>query len=292
MGTSLLQNYKKLISGRRNYGELRKCEFHIHTPASHDYRLINNKEYRSLELEEIILFASELEYFNEEQRELMLLKNSRGEFNEIESISFFAEKGYDSFKEYLSYQLIAHQLYRNDIEIAVISDHNTISGFKKLELAINDYYIERIKGALQKRDCIKLLLGIEISCSEKIHLVGIFNEDCYDEINQLIKNHIPSQEMGTYETSLSMIDRINALGGIAYIAHINTADLKNTTGLYKQTLFNNDHLNVIGLTVKEIDRQVAMLKSHGAMNPHNKFCFIYEGDSHQVDEIGKKKYLD
>lgn len=43
--SSILQNYKKLSSVHRNYGELRKCKFHIHTPASHDYRLIYDKNY-------------------------------------------------------------------------------------------------------------------------------------------------------------------------------------------------------------------------------------------------------
>ncbi|GJM72684.1 hypothetical protein HMSSN036_49000 [Paenibacillus macerans] len=148
--------------------------------------------------------------------------------------------------------------------------------------------MERLKGTAQKMDMIKLLLGIEITCSEKIHLVGIFDENLFDTVDDLIKNHIPSQEMGTYETSLSMIDKITNLGGIAYIAHINTADLRNTTGLYKQTLFNNKNLNVIGLTSLEIERQLAILKSHGADSPQEKFCFIYEGDSHQIDEIGKK----
>ncbi|KOP68486.1 hypothetical protein AMS62_27025 [Bacillus sp. FJAT-18019] len=288
MAASLEQNYKKMISVRRSYGELRKCEFHIHTPASHDYRLIDDKNYEFLSVDEIINYAYELSYFNESQKELMLMKNSAGELDDIESLSYLAEKGYDSFKEYLAYQLIAHQLYRSDIEIAVISDHNTINGYRKLENAIRDYFIERIKGSQQKKDIIKLLLGIEISCSEKIHLVGIFSDESYDEVNQLVKNHIPSEVMGTYETSLSMIDKIHDIGGVAYIAHINTADLRNTTGLYKQKLFNNIHLNVIGLTVKDKEKQIGILRSHGAVDSNNKFCFIYEGDSHQLDEIGQK----
>ncbi|MFE9278284.1 Spaf_1101 family AAA-like ATPase [Paenibacillus glucanolyticus] len=288
MANSLKQNYKKMMGVRRSYGELRKCEFHIHTPASHDYRLINDKEYQYLNIEEIILYASELNYFNEDQKELMLQKSSKGEFDHSDSLRYFAEKGYDSFKEYLAYHLIAHQLYKNNIEIAVISDHNTIDGFRKLENAIRDYFMERIKGSQQKRDIIKVILGIEISCSEKIHLVGLFSEDSYDDVNYLIKSHIPSQVMGTYETSLSMIEKINDIGGIAYIAHINTADLRNTTGLYKQKLFNNKLLNVIGLTIKEKEKQLAILKSNGAVDPLNKFCFIYEGDSHQIDEIGHK----
>lgn len=288
MSTSLPQNYRKLINVRRKYGKLRKCEFHIHTPASHDYRLIKNKEYQSITVEEIIHFAYNEKYYNEEQRDLILHKYLNGELDDISSLQYFAEKGYNSFKEFLSYHLIAHKLYKNQVEIAVISDHNTISGYKKLEGAICNYYIERLKGTEQKKEMIKLLLGIEISCSEKIHLVGIFDEELFDRVNDLIRNHIPSQELGTYETSLSMIEKISSIGGIAYIAHINTADLKNTTRLYKKTLLNNKNLNVIGLTALEVDRQLGILQSHGAVNPHEKFCLVYEGDSHQIDEIGRK----
>jgi Predicted metal-dependent phosphoesterases (PHP family) len=288
MGTTLQQNYRKLINVRRKYGELRKCEFHIHTPASHDYRLLNNREYQSINAEEIIHLAHEINYYNEEQKDILLFKQKNGELSDSKSLQYFADKGYDSYKEFLSYQLIAHKLYENQVEVAVISDHNTIAGYKKLERAICDYYVERLKGTEQKKDKIKLLLGIEISCSEKIHLVGIFDEELFDRVNDLIRNHIPSQELGTYETSLSMIEKISSLDGIAYIAHINTADLKNTTRLYKQTLFNNKNLKVIGLTSLEVERQITILQSHGAINPHEKFCFVYEGDSHQVDEIGKK----
>ncbi|MGV2948140.1 hypothetical protein, partial [Acinetobacter sp. AGC35] len=101
-----------------------------------------------------------------------------------------------------------------------------ISGFKKLEFAVSGYFIERIKGKEKQQNAIKLILGVEISCSEKIHLVGIFDESNHTAVQYLIDNHVPSQVNGTYETSLSMIDKISEIGGIPYIAHINTADLK------------------------------------------------------------------
>jgi predicted metal-dependent phosphoesterase TrpH len=278
----------KLIGGRRNYGELRKCEFHIHTPASHDYELIPGGDYSELEVSKIILFAYEIGYFNVEQKEQMLNANGSGDINRADFLTHLAEKGYSSYKEYLSYKLIAHKLYESDIEIAVISDHNTISGYRKLDFAVKEYFLERIKGKEKKQNIVKLILGVEISCSEKIHLIGIFDEAKYETVQNLINNHIPSQESGTYETSLSMIEKISEIGGIAYIAHINTADLKNTTGLYKETLFNDDRLNVIGLTVKEKEKQLLVLRSNGAIRPEDKFCFVYEGDSHQIDQIGKK----
>lgn len=58
---------------------------------------------------------------------------------------------FSNFKEVLGYQLIAHSLYKNNIHVAVISDHNTINGFKKLQAVLVDYYKSRIKGNTEEK---------------------------------------------------------------------------------------------------------------------------------------------
>ncbi|WWM58847.1 AAA family ATPase [Paenibacillus tundrae] len=110
----------------------------------------------------------------------------------------------------------------------------------------------------------------------------------FKKVEKLIDEHIPSKESGTYETSLSMIDKIEKIGGISYIAHINSSNLRNTTSLYKKTLFNHIALNVIGLTSSDKENQLRIINSYGVAKQLDKFCFIYEGDSHQINEIGKK----
>lgn len=288
MTISLLKAYHMLTESRQNYGDLKKCEFHIHTPASHDYRLIANKSYKQLTEKEIVEIAYEHGMFSIELRDFMMTELALGKYEGAEYHHSIRKTPFNSFKEYLSYQLIAYTLYENDIEVAVITDHNTIEGYKKLLFALNEYFRRKIKYSNEGKSQIKLLLGIEISCSEQIHLVGIFEECMFKQVEKLIDEHIPSKESGTYETSLSMIDKIEKIGGISYIAHINSSNLRNTTSLYKKTLFNHFALNVIGLTSSDKENQLRIIRSYGITKQLDKFCFIYEGDSHQINEIGKK----
>src|SRR5690606_15475774 len=110
------------------------------------------------------------------------------------------------FKEHLSYMLIAYTLYQNDIEIAIITDHNTIEGFEKLQYALEDYFIQKIKSKdSSNRKCIHLYLGVEISCSDHTHVVGIFNDDQILEVQNLLTLIIHNEELGTIETSLNVL---------------------------------------------------------------------------------------
>ncbi|MEK3717403.1 hypothetical protein [Paenibacillus sp. FSL R7-0333] len=68
MLASLLQNYWKMINHPRSYGGVRKCEFHIYTPKSHDYRLIPNRKFEGISVTELIEILHISGYFNEEQR--------------------------------------------------------------------------------------------------------------------------------------------------------------------------------------------------------------------------------
>ena len=127
---------------RKRYGMLKKCEFHIHTPASHDYQLIKNQKYNDLTTKEVILYSKKVGYLNSEISELLLEDYEKGKY---ERIYVTKENLYESLKEHLAYSLIAHILYDKGIEIAVISDHNTINGYIKLKYALEEYYQQRIK---------------------------------------------------------------------------------------------------------------------------------------------------
>ncbi|NUU54901.1 hypothetical protein HP548_12520 [Paenibacillus taichungensis] len=284
MTITLQEAYHMLTESRQNYGDLKKCEFHIHTPASHDYRLVAKKTYKQLSEKEIVEIAYDHGMFSQDLRDFIMAELELGKYEGAEYQHSLRSTPFSSFKEYLSYQLIAHTLYKNDIEVAVITDHNTIEGYRKLVFALNEYF----RNLDQAKSRIKLLLGIEISCSEQIHLVGIFDDFMMKQVEKLIEEHIPSKESGTYETSLSMIDKIEKIGGISYIAHINSSNLRNTTSLYKKTLFNHVALNVIGLTSSDREKQLNIINSYGISKQLDKFCFIYEGDSHEINEIGKK----
>ncbi len=44
-------------------------------------------------------------------------------------------------KEQISFLVVAQSLYRENISTIVVSDHNTISGIKKMEKAIKKLYL-------------------------------------------------------------------------------------------------------------------------------------------------------
>ncbi|MCU6791910.1 hypothetical protein OB236_07205 [Paenibacillus sp. WQ 127069] len=287
-GSILSKYYRQITQETRRIGDLKKCEFHIHTPVSHDYQLIEGSLYKRLAEEEVINYAWEINYFNNEQREHMLNHVEAGLFKSEVYLKNLASTPYESFKEYLAYKLIAHSLYIKNIEVAIISDHNTILGYHKLNAAISEYFIERYKGKEEKRKCIHLMLGVEITCSEQIHLIGLFDSNMHRQVQKLIDDNIISAESGTYETCLSMLMKIKEIGGMGYIAHINSTEIR-TTGLYKQTLFGHPDLNIIGLTNKETyQRELSKLRSFNVSNPDEKFCFVYEGDAHTLNQIGVK----
>lgn len=289
METARLANIYKIIeSSRVKYGTLKKCEFHIHTPASFDYRLIPGKKYSTLTINEVVDIALSQGYLDEDSKAILDQKIIAGEYEGEEYKKSLSDQDipYDSLKEYLAYQLIAHKLYGESVEVAVISDHNTIEGFFKLKFALVEYFQRIIKVSGINKRPIHLFLGIEISCSEQNHLVGIFDENKYEQLNRLIDDFIFSKEQGTYETSYNMIEKIIALNGIPYIAHINTSDFIGT-GIYKETLYGSDNLNVLGLT--NLSRKSFVLETlSNFTNKTSRFCFIHEGDSHELTTLGKR----
>lgn len=277
--------YEIIKESRKTYGELKKCEFHIHTPASYDYQLIEGKLYKDLSFEEIIEFAVDMEYLSDELKN-EIIKNL-GYYQSEKYLEELKEKEipFEGFKEYLAYMLIAHKLYKETIEVAIISDHNTIKGFKKLRFALEEYYSQRIKG-FENRKSIYLFLGVEISCSEQNHLIAIFNDQQYDKIQEFLNEVIISENEGTYYTSQYIIERIENLGGLSYIAHINSSKLYGSQ-LYNKKLFstNMKMFGLTNLTVEERERN--RIKNYNK-DASKKLGVIYEGDSHSVNNLGIK----
>lgn len=269
---------------RKNYGILKKCEFHIHTPASYDYRLYDDwkpEEYKNISDIDLLKIAVEEEYITEKNKNE--LKDNIEYYRSENYIKIVNKKGYKNFKEYLSYLLIAHKLYEKEVEVAVISDHNTIEGYKKLKTALIDYYKQRRDKSI---NCITLFLGVEISCSERNHVIGIFNDNKYVDLEEYLRQNIISEEYGTYQTSLTVISDIKKMKGIPYIAHINSSDLYGSEG-YKKTLFNGQFL-LLGLSnIEKRENVLERIKPFNA-NVENEYCFIAEGDSHALDTLGKR----
>lgn len=265
---------------------MQKCEIHLHTPASHDYKLTKGKTYKELEVEDILEICERELLFNKEQIQTFSEQITKGNFEGNGYYKLLEEKNipYENFKEYLTYMLIAHKLYSENIQLVVITDHNTIGGYDKLKFALNEYFKTRIKSSATYRKSIFLLLGLEISCSDKNHVVGIFDESSISEVQKLVNNHIYSTVDGTIDTSLTIIKKIQKIGGIGYIAHINSSDFLGT-GLYKKELFATSHL--LGFTsLNNIDNLFEKKILQYSNKRKEDFCIIYEGDSHYLEDIG------
>jgi hypothetical protein len=94
----------------------RKCLFHIHTPASHDFYL--HAKQKSMDKEKM----SE-EYKKMSESEVFALARNEGLFPAgvgASSHDFPLDDLFSDKKEYFAYLLIAHKLFQNKIEIAVV----------------------------------------------------------------------------------------------------------------------------------------------------------------------------
>lgn len=288
IGRKIKYVYGIIENSRKRYGEFKKCEFHIHTPASYDYKLLDSispEDFAKMKDREILDLSVKEGLLNEYAKEQILVEIDQYSGEGYNNVLIKQEKPFDSLKEYITYKLIAHKLYTNNVEVAIISDHNTIAGYKKLKFALEEYFKER-KGALSKS--IVLFLGVEFSCSEKNHVVGIFCEEKISEIEQFLNEIIISKEDGTYLTSHNVLEEIERMGGIGYIAHINTSEFFGNSA-YKKKLYSSNSFNILGFTNISLKQGIIADKIKPFLNGVNKdFCCIVEGDSHSIDTIGLK----
>ncbi len=257
------------------YGTFHKCLFHLHTPASHDYLLYESKKK-----------TDESYYKKLSDDELFAIAQNEGLFPLGTSINTydFSKQTFCSMKEFISYLLIAHKICKNGIELIVISDHNTIDGYSKLFSAIN-IYTESKHVACRPT----IILGIEISCSDRIHIVSIlpYKAEVLDQLNLFLKNYIMSQKDGTYLTSIEVINKMHEIGAISYIAHINSSNIFKRdyfNQIYKKSLLNSEYLKVIGLSdLAHLDQVRDRINIY---RNNNEPCFVLDSDSHSIDTIG------
>lgn len=268
------EGYKLLEKAIKKYGSFHKVLFHLHTPASHDYKMLelsgNKRNVKDFSNEELFDIFAQTQIFNREQIRGCWSKN----YFDI---------------EILPYYIIAAYLIINDIEMVVISDHNTISGFKLLEEAVNNLY--RMSTVCQKHKYPEIMLGIEISCADKNHVVAIFDKNNKDSLTQL-KNYLDdklmNEELGTYQTSYDVMKFVLDNGGISYIAHANTSamftDESFLSMAYKKKLFESKVTNLLG--IKQSDQDVGIRQMISRYTKKD-IAFVYDSDSHGIDTINR-----
>lgn len=284
--------YDTMKRNSSKYGDYHKCLFHIHTPASgNDYAAL--EKYRENHGDNVGKGKNRISH--DELMNLCVEKDliPKEEFNLTTKVLFENNTDYySSIDEMLKYLLIAWEMIVNSIELAVISDHNVIDGFKPLNRALwiicEKYKREMVRNVYK---CPRLLLGTEISCADKNHVVGIFDDDKLQDVKMFLNDCIMSPQDGTYLTSVDVIRKIAEIGGIPYIAHIDTSNIFKEnflTDTYRDRLFNLPELNAIGFNYKSEeydgksrDRILERIKKY----TDKEFSRFIDADSHAIDTI-------
>ncbi|HEN0979571.1 TPA: AAA family ATPase [Streptococcus agalactiae] len=268
----VIKAYKHIKNTRDNFGFPRKSIFHIHTPASHDYKLMENlgtdgyKKISEKELEDIIY-----------ERSIIPLINGKKDVKFGEDFDIFESK-----KEIYAFLLLANELLINKYEIAVVTDHNTFEGIDKLKICI--HHLKKLKAKYNVETI--LFRGIEISCADKLHVVVILDDDKNneEEVIKWLDGKLISEKDGVYVTSLEVMDFFSSLGAITYIAHIYSSNInkdKFLSGAYKKKLFSSENTRIVGLKNKnQINGAKNFMKNY-----REDVNFLIDNDSHSIDTL-------
>ncbi|MBN1040202.1 hypothetical protein DVW12_16060 [Clostridium botulinum] len=287
--------YEDINTKRKKYGQLKKCELHIHTPESACYRFHTSNDanlddiegkylYSKMTTIEVLNYSLEVGYLSKDIYDKLIEELEH--YNSSQYLQSLKDKNipYGSLKEYIAYMTIAYKLYIENINVAVISDHNTVSGYRKLNYAINKYFDEHYNK--NSRKVIKLFLGVEISCSDRNHLMIIYDEKKINQLERYLEDIILEKGLGTYYDTRKVVEDMKNHNAITYICHVNTSNLFGNAA-YKKKLFNSNWLNGIGLTnIEKIDTQKSRIREF--RKDISDLAIVYEGDSHAINEMGKK----
>jgi len=268
-----IKAYESIKNTKEKFGAFHKTCFHIHTPESYDYRLIEqwtHADYEAASEDDVLKICIER---NVLPKEILALDSIALNGN----LSCYSNK-----KEMLSYLLLAETIRLHDIEVVLVTDHHTVGGVIKLKTAI--YELDQMK---KYKVYPEVLLGIEISCADKNHIVGIFedNQNNINKINEWLNENLLSIEDGSYKTSIEVLKFIESISGIGYIAHIDTSDIfkeQHLSGAYKKTLFSDYVLQMVGLSNYE---RLDYIKNNIKKYRSSEIKFVIDNDAHDIDAI-------
>lgn len=276
----LKKAYKEISDYRYTYGKYFKTLFHLHTPASHDYRLFSewdSKKYKSLK---------EKELFNICKQRKLFLENFDLETTNIPGVK---EHIYIDKKEAMAFLLLVYELAQNEFDIITLADHNTIDGYWKMMKALEN--LKSLKGQLNDY-YPTIVLGIEVSCADKNHVAAFFDSKEYNQLNQWVDESLVNREDGSFKTSLMVLEELNSkFNCIAYIAHMNTSpsftgdEKKFVSVAYKKKLMESKYTQLIG--IKDISKVDWMQNKIREYNKNKNVNFLLDNDAHAIDEINQ-----
>lgn len=270
------KGYEELKQTKIKYGNYKKTLFHVHTPASYDYKLLkdfkNSEEYEKATAAEIYRKVAKNQLLEE------IIKDYAKSPSLPDELSLFKDH-----KEFYSYLLLGQEILENTYEMVVITDHNTLDGYKKLKFIIDE--LCKIK---TYKYCT-IIPGVEITCSDRLHVVGIFNEEKIKDVDDWIQQELISEKSGLMRPSFDVLEYFHNIGGISYIAHINSSDIfkdnKYFSGGYRKKLLSSDHSKYIGLSNISAKEQIQrLLKQENNMSRN----FLIDNDAHTIEEISEK----
>lgn len=270
--------YKEIEKLNNDFGTNKKVETHLHTPASYDYRLIEKEGdnyYKRIKDKDIIEIMLKEKYINNTIfNELIKIIDNK------EKIKLIEENIFKDYKEYFSYMLLIYKLIEKNIQVVFVCDHNNVEGYSKLKKARDEIVI--MKG---KKYFIHIFMGVEISCADKNHVIGIIDSKKERDVKEYLKEIINDQKDGTYKTAYDVMNDLNdQFNAITYIAHIDNSDIFKSSGAYKKILFSSRNISVLGLS--NLDKKEYIERKIEQYN--KKVNFIHDGDSHGIDTIGSK----
>lgn len=282
--------YRAISNDISKYGIFHKCLFHLHTPASYDY--IFFEDYKDKNLKSIEKKVTDLFLFNKCVELGILPSDRKNLYSQNNEDGIFSNE-----REFWAFLLIADRIIRNKIELIVISDHNTIEGYDKLCKTIEILYENNHLGIKTNKFYPTTILGIELSCADKNHVVAIF-DDCNDEVKKKSKKNIQgfleeylmNEDEGLYITANEVIDKICEMRGIPYIAHINSSSMfseneKFMSGAYKKKLLANPNFHIAGISDITSEN---IIRNKIEKESNRKFCILLDSDAHSIDAIPQK----
>ncbi|HCW54089.1 MAG TPA: hypothetical protein DG753_10195 [Clostridium sp.] len=271
-----IYNSYNIISGLKNkFGEYKKVEFHLHTTASHDYKLFDNCIYKNLTIDEIISKGISEGLLTDE-----FLNHIKNRFDlKVDNC-----QNYEDLKELVSYCLIAMKLYKENIEVAIVCDHNTVDGFYKVEYAANICLSWFFK--IYDIPYLYILFGVEIGCSEEDHLICIQDRKYLNDVKNCLNDEIINCKEGSYRDSLYIMQEFwKNFKSVCYLAHQNTAN-NYGSGAYKKQLYSQNKMCLMGTTDKMVIEKIKdRIKKYVK---DKEITFVYEGDAHEINSIGIK----
>lgn len=275
------QRAYRIISGEKNkFGSYRKTLFHVHTPESHDYRLfrkwkeLSESDWNDLTIDDYMKEVKKQEIFPNE-----FFQTDKGDRVLYENYDTY---GFNSEKEKISFLTLAQSLYNENISVVVVSDHNTISGIKKLKTAI-----KLVSELFQNKhkEYIEVINGVEISCADRVHVLIAFPDNKFKSIHDWLDYNLMSIKEGSFKSSLEILDTFIHRGCLAYIAHINSSDVfkeGHFSIAYKKKLFSIAYTKFIGVSNPE---KITSVNSYlTKFLKKNAPSFILDNDSHCIEE--------